>query len=64
MRQKRETGWALVRPPGWPSNWVRLWPPCRWTESSPTFSGSWWWKVTRVRSPARRRIVGPGKLPP
>lgn len=64
MRQYRELGWALVRPPGWPSNWVRLWPPWRWTESSPTFSGSWWWKVTRVRCPARRRIVGPGKLPP
>ena len=25
--------------PGWPSNWVRLWPPCRWTLSSPTAGG-------------------------
>ena len=32
--------------------------------SSPAFAGSWWWKVTRVRRPARRRTVGPGKLPP
>ncbi len=64
MLQKAEIGWRLVRPPGWPSNWVRLWPPWRWIESSPTFSGSWWSKVTRVRWPARRRIVGPGKVPP
>ena len=64
MRQKLEIGWRLVRPPGWPSNRLRLWPPCRWTESSPASAGSSWRKVTSVRWPARRRTVGPGKVPP
>src|SRR5882757_5515281 len=64
MLQYSENGWAPVRPPGWPSNWVRLWAPCRWTLSSPTSAGSSWRKVTSVGAPAGRRIVGPGKLPP
>src|SRR6185312_13610838 len=64
MSQYSLNGWAPVRPPGWPSNWVRLWAPCRWTLSSPTLGGSSWRKVTSVRAPAGRRIVGPGKLPP
>ena len=37
--QKKECGCDLVRPPGWPSNWLRLWPPCRWTVSSPASCG-------------------------
>src|SRR5215203_1753026 len=64
MLQKSEVGWRSVRPPGCPSNRVRAWAPWRWIESSPACSGSSWWKVTFVRCPARRRIVGPGKLPP
>ena len=50
-------------PPGWPSNWVRLWPPWRWTVSSPASGGSSWSKLTLVLRPAGRLIVGPGKVP-
>ena len=37
--RSRRSGATSVSPPGWPSNWVRLWPPWRWTESSPALAG-------------------------
>ena len=64
MSQYSARGWLAVSPPGCPSSEERLWPPCRWTVSSPAFAGSECTNETSVRSPAGRRIVGPGKLPP